>query len=359
MNLTIVPRLFNNPARELNNKQQPVKEEQKYPNLAPLACDTVSFGVGEKVLINGNRMRKQVGLDINKTLEKPFEIFERTLYEIFGDLIATSKHPDRPILMIKKRIKSPESIAEKGGARDCRNVEELTQKIQDLMGGRLVLRDTSKETLNEIISRLEKAVNRGLFNICEIENYFAEQRLAYVTPRQIEPLVKTAEKKIGTIRVTHEKHPAGYHAVHCTLRMPKTADNSFAELQIMGSDTDLLKEVEDLTYKIACNKPIQKKYRPLMKYLSQLQGEDTVLKNAFREYTKQAYMHQRRRKSIPFGEDTTLPAFLDIPWYLPQNLDFKFLYQEMKKIDAAEAAKQAKITAFEKSQQAITKAPKK
>ena len=344
MNLTRVPRLFNNPARELNNKQQPVKGEQKYPNLAPLACDTVSFGVGEKVL-TGKRMNKQVGLNINKALEKPFEIFERKLYEIFGDLIASAEHPDRPLLMIKTRIKSPESIAEKGGARGCRNVKELTEKIQDLMGGRLVLRDTSKEVMNEIISRLETAVNRGVFNIDEIENYFAEPRLAYVTAKQLEPLVKTIEKKIGTIRVVHERHPVGYTATHYTIRMPKTADDAYAELQIVGYDVDLLKDpVEDLLHKVSCNKAIQKKYHPLMKYLTPLQGEDTVLKNAHREHTRQAYIHQRRRKKVSFEECQTkeIPDFLDIPWYLPQELDFKFLYREAMKILEAEKQKTIK-----------------
>ena len=52
-------------------------------------------------------------------------------------------------------------------------------------------------------------------------------------------------------------------------------------------------------------------------------------------------MHQRRRKSVPFGEDIMPPEFLDIPWFLPPELDYKNIYKVMKKCDAD--AKKAKI----------------
>ena len=53
----------------------------------------------------------------------------------------------------------------------------------------------------------------------------------------------------------------GYNAIHMTVKFqPNKYGETYAEIQIMGSDIAALKDVEDLTYKIRCNKAIQKKY---------------------------------------------------------------------------------------------------
>lgn len=340
MNLTITPNLF---IRQNNNNNIYKNQCYAYNNLNCLKQDTVSFQVGEKVLKEGaKRLNKKTGLDINKMLEKPFKKFQHRLNEAFGPLVATEKNPNLPIAKIETRIKSAESVAEKGGCRDAKNIEELTEKIDDLMGGRLEMRDVSRDSIQQIIDILEEQVNKGIFNVIEIESYYAEPNLAYLNDRMLASLVKTCEKKLGAIPVKHQKHPSGYHGVHFTIRMPKDCNNAKAEIQLLGKDTADLKYANDPVYKVLCNKAIQKKYAPIAKILAPLKGDDETLKNAFLDYTRQAYKHQRRRKSVPFAEDKMPPEFLDIPWFLPKELDYKNIYMEMKKCDKIAAEKAAK-----------------
>ncbi len=339
MNFTITPSFF---IRHNYNSNPQENNFYTYKNLAVLKQDTVSFQAGAKVLPKGaKRLNKKIGIDITKMIEKPFKKFDYRLREAFGPLVATEKNPNLPIAKIETRIKSPESIAEKGGCRDAKSIVEVTEKIDDLMGGRLEMRDVSRDSIQQIIDILEEQVNKGIFNVIEIESYYAEPNLAYLNDRMLTSLVKTCEKKLGAIPVKHQKHPSGYHGVHFTIRMPKDCDNAKAEIQLLGKDTADLKYANDPVYKVLCNKAIQKKYAPIAKILAPLKGDDETLKNAFLDYTRQAYKHQRRRKSVPFGENKMPPEFLDIPWFLPKELDYKNIYMEMKKCDAIAAEKAA------------------
>ena len=297
-------------------------------------------------------------MEINKALEKPFNKFVHRLHEAFGDLIASEKNPEGPIARISCRIKSPESIAEKGGSRECKNVIELTEKIQDLMGGRLEMRDSSRDSIQKVIDILEEMVKKGIFNITEIESYYAEPNLAYITNKMIKSLVKTCRSR-NNIRVVQTEHPAGYHGVHVTVRMPKDCDNAYAEIQIMDEYSALIKYANDPAYKVENNKGVQKKYSPVAKTLAPLKGEDSTLKNAFKEYTRQVYIQQRKKKTREFGEEIKVD-FLDIPWYLPQNLDYKNLFKEMKACDvaaekASKAAKAAKAAKEAKAKEITDK----
>ncbi len=337
MNLTITPNLFHLVRNNTQTNTQQNQINKKYPNLAPLAQDTVSFGVGEKQLKAGQRLSKRFGMEIASTLQRPFKMFTNKLESAFSTMKATDNHPDRPIYKIKTRIKSPESIAEKGGARDVKNFAELTQNIQDLIGGRLIMRDTSKESIETVLKKFEDMVLKGELSITEIENFYGTPKLAYATDKQLKPLINACEKMIGPIRYSNEKHPMGYNAIHMTVKFPPTKyGETYAEIQIMGSDIAALKDVEDLTYKIRCGKAIQSKYKPMMKYLKPLQDGDETLKNAFADYTRQAYTHQRRRKSVTLKElnEQTAPEFLPLPWYISnKELDFNFLYTKMKECE--------------------------
>ena len=72
MNLTITPNLFRFVRNNQTTQQNPINNN--YPNLAPLAQDTVSFGVGEKQLKAGTRLSKQFGMRMQSTLEEPFKM---------------------------------------------------------------------------------------------------------------------------------------------------------------------------------------------------------------------------------------------------------------------------------------------
>ena len=339
MNITLTPML----SRFMPNyKQAEVKKEpianNKYPNLAPLANDTVNFGVGAKALEEGNRLSVQMGKSINKILEEPFVTFQWRLEKMFEKLVATEKHPNRPIYRIDARIKSPESIAEKGGARDCKNIRELTKRIQDLMGGRLVMRDCSKKSMQEVLDVLEDAVKKGICNITEIECYYPEENLAYVTREMVTSLVKTCKEK-GPLRVEFTEHPAGYCAVHYTLRLPKDCDNAFAELQVMGVHEEAIKYAQDPAYKFEWGKGLPKKYKILEQYLAPLRSGDEELENAYKEYTRRVYIAQRLKEETPLVGKAPVPEF--DKWYYPKEMDYNFLYAEMKKCDAAYAEKAA------------------
>lgn len=346
MNLTITPNLFHFVRNNQTAQQNPINN--KYPNLAPLREDTVSFGVGEKQLKAGARLSKQFGMQITSSLEEPFKRFTNKLESAFSTMKATQNHPDRPIYKIKTRIKSPESIAEKGGAREVNNLTELTEKIQDMIGGRLIMRDTSKESIETVLKKFEEMVLKGELSIVEIENFYGDPKLSYVTTKQLQPLKKACEKMVGHIRVANEEHPMGYNAIHMTVKFqPNKYGETYAEIQIMGSDIAALKDVEDLTYKIRCNKAIQKKYEPLMKYLKPLQEDNDILKNAFKEYTRNAYLYQRRRKSVSLKElqAQEAPDFLPLPWIIPnRELDFNFLYKKMKECEETAAKAKAKAS---------------
>ena len=112
-----------------------------------------------KDLRKGDRLTVAEADEVVKGLKPDKTKLEKKPQEIFGDLIADEKHPDRPISVIKVRIKDKYSVAEKGGGRDCRDKEEIVERVQDLVGGRLVLRDNTKQTFAEILKRFEASIN--------------------------------------------------------------------------------------------------------------------------------------------------------------------------------------------------------
>ena len=102
----------------------------------------------------------------------------------------------------------------------------------------------------------------------------------------------------------------------------------------MGHDVEQFKEVEDACYKIRDGKHLDRQYASVEKMLKPLADkDDTILRKGYSEYTRMAYIVQREKepkRTIKVQE----PEFLHIPDslnYIPPQLDFNNIYNEMKK----------------------------
>ena len=82
-----------------------------------------------------------------RTMQKVDDFF----YNTFGDLVADAKNPNNPILKISCRPKSKNSIIEKTGSREWKSINEILKNMTDLKGGKIVLRDSDKKTVDGVL----------------------------------------------------------------------------------------------------------------------------------------------------------------------------------------------------------------
>lgn len=343
-----IPKInIQNPA--LPNYQQKAQfDRTRYPNLAPLKYDTVSFGLTEKA-VGDERfgISTKEAEKIHNEAKASGKYLKFQLGKIFHDMIISEENPDGIMQEPKCRIKTPKSIQEKSATRRWINSKEVKSHMTDIVGARIILTNSSIENVNKVIDRITKAEQNNDLQIIEIENYRPEPEIDedgnithsydYSSPNALRKLKAEIDKKGTMISKRDEDIPSGYMAIHLLTKLP----NGFTgEIQIMGKDIAELKEIEDLCYKIKSGKSVDKKFANVEKILQPLKNnEDTILRREFNNYTRNAYKYQRNKKPLSSGEFVHSP-FLTIPDYLPSNLDFNNIYEEVKKCNKNDNSKQ-------------------
>ena len=322
---------------------------QKYANIMPLSKDTVCFTGGKKDIRSNNPEDDHVG-GINKTTaiaihsdaERAYMYLDQKLDKILGDMVRpehSAGSASKPIQIIRSRIKDVDSIIEKSITRKLDSTQEVKEGITDIVGARIVMANTTKGAVDKVIDRLTDAVKNNELKIIEIENYRPDPEMDsedniiksydYSSARSLKELKLACDDQLGTsIRKVDEDVPSGYMAIHMLVQLP----NGFTgEIQILGREVERLKDIEDICYKVKNGKTVKKVPPKVKKMLAPLSNrEDVVLRKEHNIYTRQAYIFQRELElQNSFGRRKMSNEFLKIPDYLPKNLDFNNLANEL------------------------------
>lgn len=314
-----------------------------YSNLAPLKQDTVSFTGGKKVLEYDEDeptcgINKATAIKLTKEAKPSQRYLDQKLNQILGDLVRPEKGKgslSKPIKSIHSRIKEADSLVEKSITRKLDSVKEVKEGITDIVGARIVMADNSKSAVDKVINRFTKAVQNNQIKIIEIENYRPDPEVDnndniiksydYSSTKALKELKFACDDVLGTsIKKSDEDTPSGYMAIHLLVQLP----NGFTgEIQIIGSEVEKLKDIEDLCFKYKNNKTINQIPQKVKNMLTPLKDkEDVILRKEHNIYTRNAYLYQREKEMNSNMTDT---EFLHIPDYLPQSLDFNKIAEKL------------------------------
>lgn len=363
--------------RSLKNKNNysPIIRKNDYSNLKPLSVDTFTFRgssgfnkhlmkafSNEEVCRQVYENSEQVANDLNDTLNK-----------YMGGLVATKSNPGLPIDHISIRRKTPESIREKAadilgnlisGASDGEKIEifdprspgNIKREVRDIIGARIVLRNPDSEDSKKIIDSLIKAIEDKQLKITKIESYTPEgskESLAYFKNDDLNKLKEAQDKNLAPNEKKTEffknKKETGYIAVHLDVDLSNpdkyvtNKDGFFGEIQIVGIDVSDLKKVEDLCYKLRDKKGLKSgnvAYKPFSTYFLKYLGKDQEIQDNFKEYTKRAYIHQRKKE--PKHTVDSKKRKIELPTIeecgmqgkVPKELDFNILFKIKELCDA-------------------------
>ena len=356
------------PLKLNKNKNQNQKSNVTAPKLAPLANDTVSFkgNVEYRAAINNAELCKE----IHKEAVYVNQWLKSTLDKYFGNDIYSEENPDGIIEAVQARVKTGNSIEEKISDKIREALEStgdikekifsphdekaIKKNIRDISGGRIVIKNAHNGYMDKVVDNLCKMITSERLIIDEIEYHKspANDISQYFTDKQLGKITEAANKirkanKLPLIKAKSKKSPSGYMALHLSInstRKPNNVDdiyqNFYSELQIIGSDVEMLKDIEDFCYKLKKGLEIKSgnvAYTPFEKlFLEAWNTTDKkygdVQKN-FKDYTIAAYKAQRMRKPSDDAEDNTKDWAYKFPTIkecgfegkLPPVLDFNIL----------------------------------
>ena len=376
-----------------NNNTLPAFKGTK---LAPLQKDIVCFKANEKKpeipeenTFSGTpvtdaeraRLARELGKIIKNESQCQFvsrnaTVSEKNLkhildYRLSEFIFDKKKNPDGPIMPIQTRVKTPESIKEKTmdaladlilNNKEQFNVyepEDIKKTIGDIVGARVTLRKSDKSETSKIIQRLIEAVEAGELKITKIENYVPkeiDEDLKYFNEEDLEELAKAVNKRRKpnerAISVSNKSKSTGYMALHIDIDLSNRnyveKNNDYkGEIQIVGYDVEKLKDVEDYCYKVKQGKDIKagdRAYAAFVQYFNRYFDDTNYnenIKDDFTEYTRRAYLFQRKREPIHIANDKKQEANYKLPTItdcnmeglIPPQLDFNMLSRIKKNSD--------------------------
>lgn len=308
-----------------NNYNNATPQQKAFPATKPMPYDSVSFKGGEKHMSSrSNAVNHKLAQQIYAEAVPVAKDFNSKLLKYFGTLKADERHPDRPLAYKKGlsvRIKTPASICEKTASMSLKNKAEIKDELGDIIGARLVLRDSTKT--DEVLKKLIEGVKNNDIKIFEIENYRPEPKYSYLSKKQLDNLEKVCNKmRTNGVTRAETSIPSGYTAVHFSVYLN---DGFKGEIQLMGIDVEQVKEIEDMLYKLKNNKSLTPKYKIIEEHLKELKT-NKPLQRAITAYSKEQYIAARQRE--PYGiKSKRATKFLPAPAYVPPEYDFNTLYR--------------------------------
>ena len=305
----------------------------------PLSNDTVSFKATPKTLTD-----RSAGVSLNTAriihkeaaeLQPEIEVFMKKL---FKGLLVTEENPDNIVEIIKGRTKSPNSIVEKSATREWKNKTEIFANMTDLNGIKIIMRDGSKKSVKKVLDTFGKAIDNGVLILTEVENKrpIAAKKLKgkdaekwdYGNMEDVEELIGKAyeisEKPIVFEAFDYTK--ANYPALHLLFRFP--GQKRCFEVQIMGHDVGVYKDLDDLIFKILGNKNVDPKFKPLVKLIKPLteDGNEATLEK-FNKYRGEVFLFQKEKEPTSSANKNKKEFFLPLKYDIPQELDMNNLYK--------------------------------
>jgi len=309
----------------------------------PLSNDTVSFKATPKTLTN-----RSAGVSLNtarivhkEAAELQPEI-ENYMKKLFKGLLVTEDKPDNIIEVIKGRTKTPNSIVEKSATREWNNKAEIFANMTDLNGIKIILRDGSKKAVKKVLDTIGKDIDKGVLILTEVENKrpIAALKLKgkeaekwdYGNSEDVEAFIgkacEVSEKPILFEAFDYTK--ANYPALHLLLRFP--GQKRCFEVQIMGHDVGVYKDLDDLIFKILGNKNVDPKYKPLVNIIKPLteEGNEATLE-VFNKYRGEVFLFQKEKEPTTSTNKNKKEYFLPLKYDISQELDMNNLHKLYQK----------------------------
>lgn len=290
----------------------------------------------------------------------PYKHEKKFLSEIISDFkkcnfikYSTKNKPEsQAIKEMAERLSTTtknEYCDEKGAYLNTKDVFGIKHYVNDLIGARVVLNNSNQQTVQNVIDEIKHAADNGRLKITSVENILPEVEESKLEHYKYLPdeNLKAFAKRTGA-EYKERKSKLGYMAIHVNFELKgnrffnkhgktKEEKNIFngykGEIQIMDSNIETLKNIEDLCYKLKDNKNIPiEEYDIFKKYFSRYYDKlNDSEKAAFDDYTYKSYLAQRN-KSLA-GEKRTLKTFesikkLGFDGCFSSELDFN----ELKKI---------------------------
>ena len=343
-------------------------------NLRPLTKDTVSFtGVVEYKAALNNR---DVCQSIHEKAKPTNDYLRGLLEKYFGKDVYDKKiNPTGVIAPIQARVKSTDSIEEKvsdkvrealestrGDIRDKifspRSEAGIKKHIRDISGARIVVKESHGNVMDRVVDDLCRMIEEENLIVDEIENHISPDRgaIPYFTPEQLKRIEESIDfvrdlNGLENIDIQTKPSKSGYMALHLSLdtrQSPKLRSQQgyWSELQIIGSDVELLKDIEDFCYKLKKGMAIKADdvaYKPFEQLFINAYNDKNYpeIKEAFQQYTIKAYQIQRnRRPSQKPMDDTTNWAYkyptireCGLEGKIPPILDFNILARIKRNCD--------------------------
>lgn len=332
--------------------------------VSPLAHDTVSFGATKKNVTNED---KKEGVNLQTAMEIHDEALEMQpkvrifANKIWGKYLVTDMNPRNPIEKICDRCKSPLSIREKSRGRHLNNKKEVFEKMTDLNGMKLVMRDANKKTVDKMLMELITPIKKGEVELIEIENKRPMvvkgkkgadlTKYDYASEDVLDLIAQTQNRKNNTIKRSIGKEvrvdmndftESNYTAIHMLLRL--RGEKRPFELTLMGTDVNQFKDLDDKLFKIVNNKDVEDKYAPIKKLVKPLteDGNQEQLE-MFNKYRADAFLFQRTKAPSSYSLKKRPVHFLPLSDDLDPRLDLTELYKLMVRCDAKTEAESKKL----------------
>lgn len=186
--------------------------------------------------------------------------------------------------------------------------------VEDLLGARLILEDTSSKNIEKLVSSLINAVEKGDIEISEIENYSGKKTKFYFTEDQVDRIRVASQNKVNEVRVQNaNKKASGYCAVQLKVR-PKGGE--IMELQIRGKQVDKVGDWEHIPYDLRHGKDISKGNNRAGILLAKVQKaikslNEAQFKQYIEGYIQDNYVYAQKIESGLHVKKPVLPADLD------------------------------------------------
>ena len=238
-------------------------------------------------------------------------------------------------------ITSNKHCDKNGAYLDSTTISGTKHYANDIIGGRIILNDASKETVEKVFTALRQAAEDGVINITSIENNIPStdkmkkgkkiSDYEYISSRKLKNFANNTQSEY-----IENESKSGYLAIHVNLDLTsdilKSKKNEFngyqGEIQIIDANIEDLKEIEDLCYKLKDNKNnIGKEYTTFKNHFKKYYKMPDV-KEAFNKYTYDLYLNQREKSAKKNKKDINHFSTIDEMGYgdiLPKELDYNLL----------------------------------
>lgn len=320
----------------------------------PLTADTVSFKATPKVANKAWEMNRGSARIVRASMVDSYKKAHKLIYELFDDLLVSSKNPQNLLVDISGRLKSEDSIIAKSGTRKWTSIEEVKESMTDIVGLSLILRTDNKMKNDTIINRFIPFIKSGKIELLEIENKRPavvkglEGREAgqydYNTMdcfKQLANIQDTCYKKGGSKqrvkRVLEDDFTdANYCATHYLFKIPGKKPVVF-ELQVTGDNVKKGKKIDDDLWKALSGKhsadatpEFDKLMEPFTNsdFFAEEPNAKEIVDNAIEkinQYRGDVFLFQRQKPSMPFSKKKTQEQFLPIQYRLfPCDIELKY-----------------------------------